>query len=189
VRFQPSAYSDVAATASPAGAAGVSPDMTSTAIQAGGQIVNLGLDAWQRSADSKAEKWRKVAAKKAKKAAAKKRAAAEAAAAAATSSVPVPLSPVPTTMSPWVKWGLIAGGVGIVGFALYMLTRKKDEPKPKHNPKRIHVKSPPKRRVANVRPAATELPSREEHAEEEDERLHNPDEDYGEGEDFAGEEE
>jgi len=180
VRFQPSAYSDVAAVAPPTGAAGASSDLTSAAIQAGGQAISLGLDAWQRAADAKADKWSRAAAKKAKK----KAAAAAAKRAAAVAMTPMPGAPLPaplptTALSPLLKWGLIAGGVGIVGFAIYMITREKAEPKARHNPKRINIKAKPARRAPSVRPAATELAPYEGREE---------DEGYGEGEDVAEEE-
>lgn len=189
MRFQPSAYSDVAAVAPPTGATGASSDLTSAAIQAGGQAISLGLDAWQRAADAKSDKWSRAAAKKAKKAK-KARADAEAKRAAAVAMTTMPgaslPAPLPTTaLSPLLKWGLIAGGVGIVGFAIYMITREKAEPKARHNPKRIHVKAKPSRRAPSVRPAATELAPYKGHDEDEG---RDEDEGYGEGEDVAEEE-
>lgn len=160
MRFQPSAYSDVAASAPPAGAGGgVSADAASSVVRLGTEAVGMGLDAWQARSDAKMDKWRKLAAKKARKA--KALAAARQQAAMPAAPAPMPLAPVPAAApNPWVKWGLIGAGVLIVGVLGYLALRKKDEPhKPKHNPKRVFIKAPPKPRVTNVRPAATEIPS------------------------------
>jgi hypothetical protein len=184
VRFQPSVYSDVAASASSAGEPGS--DLTGNVAKLGMQVASMGLDAWQAKADARADKWRALAAKKDKQ---KRKKQAAARAAAAMQSQPAALPPTPvveTAMNPWMKWGLIAAGVGIAGFALYMVLKKKDEPpKPKANPKRTFVKNPPKPRVTKVRPAATEIPETIEVEEiEEVEDRRNPardDEGYDEG--------
>jgi hypothetical protein len=190
VRFQPSAYSDAVAPFSPfaaveGGGGGASPDAAGTAIDVAGKLATVGLDAWQRAADAKAAKWQKLAAKKA--AARKKKAAAAAAAqqAAMTPAAPAP-APVQAAaaMNPMLKWGLIVGGVGLVGFALYMVLRKKEEPsKPKSNPKRVHIKAKPQRRAAAVRPAASEFAPDDAPVEEveevEDDVFAGPDDDYG----------
>lgn len=191
MRFQPSAYSDAVAPFSPFGAGedggGVSPDAAGTAIDVAGKFATMGLDAWQRSADAKAAKWERMAAKKA--AARKKKAAAKAAAqqAAMTPAAPAP-APVQAAaaMNPMLKWGLIVGGVGLVGFALYMVLKKKEEPpKPKANPKRVHIKAKPQRRAAAVRPAASEFAPDDAPVEEveevEDDAFAGPDDgdDYG----------
>ena len=187
MRFQPSAYSDAVAPFSPfdgvEGGGGVSPDATSTAIQAGGQLLDVGLSAWQRHADAKAAKWERMAAKK--EAAKRKKAAAKAAAQQAAMAPAPAAAPVQAAaaMNPMLKWGLIVAGVGVAGFALYMVLRKKEEPsKPKHNPKRVHVKNPPKRRVSRVRPAASEFapqdaPVEEVEEVEVEEEFSGPDDD------------
>ena len=84
MRFQPSAYA--APPFSPfdgvEGGGGASADTTGMAVDVAGKLVNVGLDVWQRSADAKADKWRRMAAKKdaaKKKKAAAKKAAAQAA--------------------------------------------------------------------------------------------------------------
>jgi len=118
----------------------------------------MGLDAWQARSDAKMNKWRKMAAKKEKKA----RALAAARRQAAMPAAPAPLAPVPppAAANPWVKWGLVGAGVLIVGVLGYLALRKKDEPVAKrNNPKRVFIKAPAKPRVTNVRPAATEIPS------------------------------
>lgn len=189
MRFQPSAYSDVAASAPPAG---VSEEAAASLAKLGTQVVGMGLDSWQASADARANKWRTLAAKKAKKA--KKIAAAKAAQRQQAMLPPAALpAPVATGMEPWMKWGLIAAGIGVVSFAAFMIIRKKQEPKPKPNPKRTFGKSPPKTRVIRVRPAATEIPETIEVEEvEEVEDLRNPsrdeDEGYGDGYDGGAEE-
>ena len=63
MRFQPSAYSDVAATAPPAGASGADPSAAVAAniAQLGTRAAGMGLDAWQARSDARAEKWRKIA--------------------------------------------------------------------------------------------------------------------------------
>ena len=187
MRFQPSAYSDAVAPFSPFGEGGASVDASGAAIDVAGKLATIGLDAWQKSADAKAEKWRRMAAKKA--AAKKKKAAAKAAAQqAAMTSAPVPPVQAAAAMNPMLKWGLVAAGVGLVGFALYMVLKKKEEPpKSKSNPKRVHVKATPKRRAAAVRPAVSEFdpddaPGEEvEQVEVEEDVFSGPD-DYGDGE-------
>ena len=186
MRFQPSAYSDVAASAPPAG---VSEEAAASATKLATQVVGMGLDSWQASADARANKWRTLAAKKAKKA--KKIAAAKAAQRQQAMPPPpaAPPAPIATGMDPWMKWGLIAAGIGVVSFAAFMLLRRKQEPKPKPNPKRTFGKSPPKTRVIRVRPAATEIPETIEVEEvEEVEDLRNParDEDDGYGDGYDG---
>ncbi len=160
MRFQPSAYSDVAATAPPAGASGADPSAAVAAniAQLGTRAAGMGLDAWQARSDARAEKWRKIAAKRAKKPKGFGAKSGQQAAVPTAPMLPAPLPP--TAMNPMLKWGLIAAGVGIVGFALFMVLRKKEEPaKPKSNPKRVFIKAPAKPRVTNVRPASTEIPA------------------------------
>jgi hypothetical protein len=165
VRFQPSAYAAPPAFPPDYGAADsrasreVSPETAGQLVEIGGKLTSMGVDAWQRSADKGIDRWRKVAKKKG---AAKKRkqaeAQAQAQAAAAAAMTP---APAPAGMSPTMKWGLIAAGVGIVGFALYMLViRKKETPKPKSNPRRTVRRASAPTRPRDVRPAASEFASR-----------------------------
>lgn len=187
MRFQPSVYSDVAASAPPAGAA--EGELTASVAKLGTQVVGMGLDSWQARADSRANKWRTLAAKKAKKA--KKAAAARDAQRQQAMLPPVALpAPVATGMEPWMKWGLIVAGIGVVGFAAFVLLRKKPEPKPKPNPKRTFIKQPPKTRVVRVRAAATEIPETVEVEEvgEVEERHNDEDDGYGDGYDGGAEE-
>jgi hypothetical protein len=171
------------------------------AVDVAGKFIDAGLSAWQRSADAKADAWRKMAAKQ-EAAKRKKKAAKKAAAAAAqqTAMTPAPaVSPVQSAaaMNPMLKWGLVIGGIGLVSFAAYMLLRKKpEEHKPKHNPKRVHVKAAPKRRNPEVRPARTEVPAAVEEVEvEEEDVFSGPDDgdlagdDGYAGDDYAGNEE
>jgi len=204
VRFQPSAYA--APPFSPfdgveGGAGGASADTTGMAVDVAGKFIDAGLDVWQRSADAKADKWRALAAKqegaKRKKAAKKKAAAA----AQQTAMTPAPaVSPVQAAaaMNPMLKWGLVVGGIGLVGFAAYMLLRKKEEPpKPKSNPRRAFIKAAPKRRSPEVKAARTEVPAIEEEVEVEEEDVFSGPEDDGDlagddgyaGDDYAGNEE
>lgn len=199
MRFQPSAYA--APPFSPfdgveGGAGGASADTTGMAVDVAGKFIDAGLSAWQRSADAKADKWRKMAAKK--DAAKRKKAAAKAAAAQQTAMTPAPVtSPVQAAaaMNPMLKWGLVIGGIGLVGFAAYMLLRKKEEPpKPKANPRRAFIKAAPKRRSPEVRAARTEVPAVEDEVEVEEDVFSGPDdgdlagdEGYA-GDDYAGEE-
>ena len=65
-----------------------------------------------------------------------------------------------------------------------MVLKKKEEPhKPKHNPKRVHIKAKPQRRAAAVRPAASEFAPDDAPVEEveevEDDVFAGPDDDYG----------
>lgn len=184
MRFQPSAYA--APPFSPFGAVegGASGGAEGAAIEVAGKLATVGLDAWQKSADAKADKWRKLAAKKA----AKKKKAAERKAAAAVAAQQTVVAPTPVqaaaTMNPMLKWGLVAAGIGLVGFAVYMLTRKKEEPsKPKPNPRRAFIKTKPKRRNPEIRAAATEIPAVTLEGVDE---FSGPDDDALAGDDYAG---
>jgi hypothetical protein len=72
-----------------------------------------------------------------------------------------------------------------------VLKKKEEPPKPKHNPKRVHVKAKPQRRAAAVRPAASEFapddaPVEEvEEVEVEEDVFSGPEDDGYAGDDYG----
>lgn len=160
MRFVPSAYSDVAATAavdarpqSVQDAQAISSGI-SEASQVAAQLISSGADVARAASDAKLAAWQKKAAKKAKK----KKAAATTAPMPALPATRAP-APVPAPQTDWAKWGLIGMGalvVGVLGFVLVSRLRSSGDSEDKTKKKNPVARKPfirvppPRRRVPKV---------------------------------------
>lgn len=158
MQFQPSSHSYGDAATAAANPSAPSGDSTAEAARIAADLFGRGIDAWRAKseADPDLARYKAAARKKGKKKRGGKKPAsfpsADAASAAPTTAV-VPAEQS-AGMSPWLKWGLIAGGGALVLFIAWKAFSSKkhedhDDRPHRRNPKTRQVT----RTIKEVRPA------------------------------------